>query len=231
MKIPVVQNVLAANERDADNLRAHFEEAGLFVVNLIGSPGAGKTSVVEQTLERALDRFRVGVIEGDIATSLDADRIARFGAPVVQINTGGGCHLNAAMVGKALERLDASGLDVLLIENVGNLVCPAQFDLGEACKVAVCSLPEGDDKAVKYPAIFSIVAAVVLNKLDLREHLRFDLEGFRQSLGGLNSDAELMEVSCTTGEGLDRWIEWLELGVRGANASGGGSRSPARCKA
>ena len=229
MQIPVIQKVLAANDLIAEELRAQFENAGLFVVNLLGSPGAGKTSLLERTLERA-GGMKMGVIEGDLATSLDADRIARFGVPVVQINTGGGCHLDAAMVRKALGSLDASGLDVLLIENVGNLICPAEFDLGEACKVVVCSLPEGDDKVLKYPAIFSLASAVVLNKLDLLNYLNFNLPDFRRHLAELNPDAALVELSCLTGEGFDRWIEWLELGARNAREFGGGSQSPARCR-
>lgn len=210
MQIPVVQKVLAANDLIAEELRAQFDRAGVPAVNLMGSPGAGKTSLVEQTLERVAGRVKIGVIEGDVATSLDADRIARFGVPTVQINTGGACHLDAAMIRKALSNLDISGLDLLLIENVGNLVCPAQFDLGEAAKVVVCSLPEGDDKVLKYPAIFSLVSAVVLNKLDLIEHLEFNLLDFERHLGELNPNAALMELSCVTGEGLDRWVEWLE---------------------
>ena len=229
MQIPVIQKVLAANDLIAEELRAQFENAGLFVVNLLGSPGAGKTSLLERTLERA-GGMKMGVIEGDLATSLDADRIARFGVPVVQINTGGGCHLDAAMVRKALGSLDASGLDVLLIENVGNLICPAEFDLGEACKAVVCSLPEGDDKVLKYPAIFSLASAVVLNKLDLLNYLNFNLPDFRRHLAELNPDAALVELSCLTGEGLDRWIEWLKLGARKAREPGGGSRSPAQCR-
>jgi len=221
MRIPLVRRVLEANDLIAAELRAGFEKAGLFAVNVMGSPGAGKTSLIEQTVEHTGSRLRIGVIEGDIATSLDADRIARFGVPVVQINTGGACHLDAAMVRKALDRLEVSGLGVLLIENVGNLVCPAQFDLGEACKVVVCSLPEGDDKVLKYPAIFSLASAVVLNKLDLLEHLKFDLSGFRRHLGELNPDAVLLEVSCVSGEGLERWMEWLERGARNARQSGG----------
>lgn len=208
----MLRKVLAANDRLADELRAEFEKAGVFAVNLMGSPGAGKTSLVERTLERAGD-MRIGVIEGDPETSLDAERIARFGAPVVQVNTGGGCHLDAAMVRKALGRLDLACLDVLLIENVGNLVCPSQFDLGEACKAVVCSLPEGDDKILKYPGTFSLAKAVVLNKMDLLQHLRFDVPGFRRHLSELNPEARLMEVSCVTGEGLDRWMEWLKDGV------------------
>jgi len=224
MQIPLARRILEANDEAAEELRKRFAEHRLPVVNLMGSPGAGKTSLVEETLRRTSGRLRIGVIEGDIATSLDADRIARFGAPVVQINTGGICHLDARMISEALESLDISALDILLIENVGNLVCPAQFDLGETYRVAVCSLPEGDDKVAKYPEIFSLVDAVVLNKLDLREHLRFDLSLFGRSLRELNPDADLMEVSCSTGDGCEKWIEWLEQRLE--QVRGGDGASP-----
>ncbi|MBP6963630.1 MAG: hydrogenase nickel incorporation protein HypB [Armatimonadetes bacterium] len=210
MRIPLARRVLDENDRSAEALRKRFADAGLLVVNLMGSPGAGKTSLVEETIRRVAGRFRVGVLEGDIATSLDADRISRLGAPVVQINTGGACHLDARMIGKALECLDVSSLDVLLIENVGNLVCPAQFDLGETVRAVVCSLPEGDDKVAKYPGTFSLADSVVLNKLDLAEYLEFDLALFRRTLAEVNADAELIEVSCSTGAGCGKWLEWLE---------------------
>lgn len=222
MRIPVVQKVLAANDLLADELRGRFRKAGVLVVNLMGSPGAGKTSLLERTIERAGGGIKIGVIEGDPATSLDADRIARFGTPVVQTNTGGGCHLDAAMVERALDRLDVSALDILVIENVGNLVCPSQFDLGEAYKIVVSSLPEGDDKVLKYPGTFSLASVVVLNKLDLLPHLRFNLPDFRRHISELNPRASLIELSCVTGEGLDRWMEWLEEGVRKLKAKGGG---------
>lgn len=230
MKVPIMKNVLAANEVIAEELRTWFESTGIFVVNLLGSPGAGKTTLIEQTLERAGDRLRIGVIEGDIATSLDAERIARHGAPVIQINTGGACHLDAAMVRNALGQLEVSYLDILMIENVGNLICPAQFDLGESTKVAICSLPEGADKVLKYPAIFSAVSAVVLNKLDLLEHVDFNRINFKLSLAELNPSARLMELSCVTGDNLEEWLEWLNEGVYKAKQQyprGGESRSPA----
>ena len=216
MKIPIMKNILAANDVIAEELRARFESTGIFVVNLMGSPGAGKTALIERTLKKVGDRVRIGVIEGDIATSLDAERIARCEAPVVQINTGGACHLDSAMVRSALDRLDISSLDILIIENVGNLICPAQFDLGESAKVLVCSLPEGADKVLKYPAVFSTVSAVVLNKLDLLEHLEFDCVGFRDSLAQLNPSAPLMQLSCVTSAGFEDWLEWLDKGTRKA---------------
>jgi hydrogenase nickel incorporation protein HypB len=222
MQIPVRRRVLAANDAVAEELRSDFRSAGLLVVNLMGSPGAGKTSLVERALETAAGKWRIGVIEGDLATSLDADRIAGFGAPVVQVNTGGACHLDAPMVRRALEGLPVSELDILLIENVGNLVCPAQFDLGETHRVVICSLPEGDDKILKYPGTFAIVSAVVLNKTDLLEHLKFDLPAFRRHLSDLNPGAPLFELSCTTGEGLGGWVKWLESKLIKGRAAGSG---------
>ncbi|MDH7480585.1 MAG: hydrogenase nickel incorporation protein HypB [Armatimonadota bacterium] len=206
MQIPVVQKVLAANDLLAGEMRAEFEKFGLFVVNIMGSPGAGKTSLIEQTLSRAGD-LKIGVVEGDLATSLDAERIARHGAQVVQINTGGACHLDASMVRKALDRIDVTSLDVLIIENVGNLVCPVSFDLGETARVVVCSIPEGDDKVLKYPAIFSSASIVVLNKIDLLPYVPFDLAKFEESIA--NIGRRLIKVSCNTGDGLDNWMEWL----------------------
>jgi hydrogenase nickel incorporation protein HypB len=208
MRIPVNQRILAANETLAEELRARFQATGLFVINIMGSPGAGKTSLVEQTLEHAGD-LRIGVIEGDLATSLDAERISKHGARAVQINTGGACHLDAQMIRKALPSFDLPSLDILIIENVGNLVCPVNFDLGESQRVIVCSLPEGDDKILKYPATFVSASAVVLNKMDLLGLVPFDLERFRDSFGDLNLGVPLFEVSCTTDEGMGRWMEWL----------------------
>jgi hydrogenase nickel incorporation protein HypB len=213
VKIPVVRKVLEANDAIAEELRELFAEKGLAVLNIVGSPGAGKTALIEKTLQRVGERMRIGVIEGDLATSLDAERIASHGVPVVQINTGGYCHLDAAMIKKALTSLNISGRSLLLIENVGNLVCPAAFDLGEALKVVISSVPEGDDKPVKYPSMFSRVGAVVLNKIDLLQHVRFDVEAFRRGLQRINADAPLIELSCETGQGLDAWLAWLERQV------------------
>lgn len=209
MQIRASRKILEANDLVAGELRSEFETAGVFVVNIMGSPGAGKTSLLERTLEHNTGVIRFGVIEGDIATSLDADRIVRFGAPVVQINTGGACHLDALMIGDALSRLDLTELDLLLIENVGNLVCPAQFDLGEAAKVVVSSVPEGDDKVAKYPSMFNLADAVVLNKIDLLEHTAFDLSRFRRQAAEVNPTAPLIEVSCVTGQGIELWVKWL----------------------
>ncbi|MCL6519521.1 MAG: hydrogenase nickel incorporation protein HypB [Armatimonadetes bacterium] len=206
MQIPVVQKVLAANDLLASEMRAEFEKFGLFVVNIMGSPGAGKTSLIEQTLSRAGD-LKIGVVEGDLATSLDAERIAKHGVPVVQINTGGACHLDASMVRKALDRIDVTSLDVLIIENVGNLVCPVSFDLGETARVVVCSIPEGDDKVLKYPAIFSSASVVVLNKIDISPYVSFDLVKFEESVA--NIGRRLIKISCSSGDGLENWMKWL----------------------
>ncbi len=206
MQIPVLQKVMEANELLAKELRSEFQKAGLFVINLMGSPGAGKTSLAEQTLARAAN-LKIGIIEGDLATSLDAERIARYGAPVVQINTGGMCHLDASMIRKALEKINFSSLDILLIENVGNLVCPVNFDLGETARVVICSVPEGDDKILKYSAIFSSASVVILNKIDLLPHVAFDIGRFEQSVNNLG--IELIKLSCHTGNGIENWMEWL----------------------
>lgn len=215
MKIPIMRRVLDENDTAAGELRSLFREYKLFVINIMGSPGAGKTSLIEQTLTRA-GGMKIGVIEGDVASSIDADRVGRMGAPVVQINTGGGCHLNADMVKLAVQVISITDLDILVIENVGNLVCPVQFDLGENAAVIAASVPEGDDKPLKYPAAFSTASVVVLNKTDLMEHMRFDADRFEERVSALNEDAPLIKLSCSTGEGMDGWMEWLERGLRSA---------------
>ncbi|MCJ7618653.1 MAG: hydrogenase nickel incorporation protein HypB, partial [Anaerolineae bacterium] len=187
-KIPVLENILSANERlAAENARV-FSGTGVLAVNVMASPGAGKTSLIVQTINTLGDRTRIGVIEGDIASRVDADTIEALGIPVVQINTGGTCHLDANMVQGALHQLPLDDLDLLIIENVGNLICPTDFALGEALKVMVASIPEGDDKPYKYPAMFAAVDAIVINKIDLLPYVDFDLEGFRKLVVGLNAD-------------------------------------------
>jgi hydrogenase nickel incorporation protein HypB len=214
VKIPVVHKILEANDAIAASLREAFDNRGLYVFNLLGSPGAGKTSLLEKTLELADGSLRIGVIEGDLATELDAQRVARHDAPVVQVNTGGNCHLDAAMVRQALDHLDTSNLDVLAIENVGNLVCPAAWDLGEREKIVVSSVPEGDDKPAKYPSMFSGSAAVILNKCDLLPYVAFSVERFEEHLRSVNPEAPLMQISCTTGEGFESWLAWLRSRIR-----------------
>ncbi|WP_376791243.1 hydrogenase nickel incorporation protein HypB [Thermoflexus sp.] len=207
--IPVVKAILQANEAVAAENRAAFDAAGLLVVNLLSAPGAGKTSLILTTLERLPDALRVGVIEGDIASTLDAERIATRQIPVVQINTGGACHLDAPMIRSALAHLPLAALDLLFIENVGNLICPAEFDLGAHLNVVIASVPEGHDKPYKYPGMFQKADAIVLNKADLLELLDFDLAAFRHGLEILRPDPRLFIVSCRTGQGIDAWVRWL----------------------
>jgi len=208
-EVKVVEKIMGANEQIAAQNRRLLDERGIVTVNLMASPGAGKTSLIMRTIEALRDRLRIGAIEGDTASRVDADRVATAGVPVVQINTGGGCHLDAPMVRYALDRLPLDEIDLLLIENVGNLVCPAGFALGEHVRVLIASVPEGDDKPYKYPGMFSSVDAVVINKTDLLPHLEFDMPAFRQLIAGLNPEARIFEVSCTTGEGVGVWAEWL----------------------
>lgn len=213
MEIPIVQNILSANDRLAEENARALAESDVLTVNIMSSPGAGKTSLIVQTIEALADRARIGVIEGDVASRVDADTIEALGIPVVQINTGGTCHLDANMVHGALDQLPLNELDLLFIENVGNLICPTDFALGERIKVMISSIPEGDDKPYKYPAMFAAVDAIVVNKIDLLPYLEFDLEGFRKLVVGLNSDVKVFEVSCKTGEGIEAWADWLASSI------------------
>ena len=216
MKVQVVKNILDANDRIADENRKLFDQKGICVINLMSSPGAGKTSLVERTILALRDRYRIGVIEGDIQSTCDADRVAALGIPVVQINTGGGCHLDANMIREALAGLDLETLDLLIVENVGNLVCPAEFRIGENAKVMILSTPEGADKPAKYPLIFQKSAVMILNKIDLLPYLDFDLGKARRGALSLNRDLAVFEVSCRTGAGLESWYGWLAGQIDGA---------------
>ncbi len=208
--IPVVENILSANDRLAEENRARLDAAGVFSINLIASPGAGKTSLIEQTLSRLKDRLRIAAIDGDIATSLDSDRAAAAGALAsVQINTGGECHLDAVMLRGALDRLDLTHFDLLIVENVGNLICPANFKLGTHKTVLVASIPEGDDKPYKYPASYRGVDALVINKIDLLPYVPFRMEHFQRGVQALNPSLAVFPLSCLSGQGLDSWINWL----------------------
>jgi len=212
--IPIVKDILSANDAIAAENRRQFDERGILVVNVMASPGAGKTSLILRTIAALGDQVRVGVIEGDVASRIDADKVAAAGVPVVQINTGGGCHLDAPMVRQALAELPLDEIDLLLIENVGNLICPAGFALGEHLNVVIASVPEGDDKPHKYPGMFLKADAVVVNKIDLLPYLPFDLDAFREVVSGLNPQARFFRVSCTTGEGIAEWASWLEERTR-----------------
>jgi len=214
IKVPVVRNILQANERLAEANRRRFEDAGIFVFNLMSSPGAGKTSLLERTIEGLADRIRMAVIEGDLQSSYDAERIQRKGVQAVQINTDGGCHLDGNMIQIALESLDLQALDLLIIENVGNLVCPAEFNLGEDEKVMILSVTEGDDKPSKYPLMFQLSSVLLVNKIDLLPYLDCDVAKIRERARQLNGRQDIFEISCRTGEGLPAWLSWLEQKVR-----------------
>jgi hydrogenase nickel incorporation protein HypB len=209
MKIPVVKEILNANDEVAAENRTAFDAAGVFVLNLMASPGAGKTSLILATVDQLPGEIRSGVIEGDLASTIDADTIAARGIPVVQINTGGNCHLDAPMVRTALPDLPLDELNLLFIENVGNLVCPAGFALGADLAVVVASVPEGHDKPYKYPGMFASADAVVLNKADLLEVFEFDVDYFRRGLEMVNPGVPLFIVSCRTGDGVEDWTTWL----------------------
>jgi hydrogenase nickel incorporation protein HypB len=212
-RVEVLERIFGENDRCAAQNRADFAAQGLFVVNLMSSAGAGKTTVLAHTLRRLAGRVRVGVIEGDIETSLDADRLAGFGAAITLINTGNGfggeCHLDAPMVRSALPRLPLTELDLVVIENVGNLVCPAEFDVGESVRAMVYAVTEGEEKPLKYPVMFRAADVVLVNKVDLLPHLDFDMALFRANLRAVNPAATVLEVSGRTGAGIDGWCDWL----------------------
>jgi hydrogenase nickel incorporation protein HypB len=209
-RIPLEKKVLGENDRLAAALRARYHEHGVLCLNLISSPGAGKTSLLERSLEGFAPGERVAVLTGDIQTDNDAVRLARFGFPVKQITTGGACHLDARMIDRALADWRLEDLDLLLIENVGNLVCPASYDLGEAAKIVVLSVAEGEDKPLKYPAVFFKSSLLVLNKLDLLPFVPFDIAKARENARRVHPEMEIVEVSCVTGAGLSAWRQWLD---------------------
>lgn len=213
-KIRVEENLFAKNQRLATVNRASFAAHQLFVLNLVSSPGSGKTSILERTLTDLKDSLQFSVLEGDQQTANDADRIAATGAPVKQINTGAGCHLDAHMVGHGVEDFDLESTDILMIENVGNLVCPASFDLGEDHKVAVLSVTEGEDKPLKYPQMFQAADLMLINKIDLLPYLRFDLEQCKAFARQVNPQIKIIELSCHSGEGMAAWYDWLHQGVK-----------------
>jgi hydrogenase nickel incorporation protein HypB len=213
-RVPVVEKILDANDRLAAGNRAALDAAGVFSLNFLASPGAGKTSLVEQTVSRLAAGMRVAVIDGDIATSIDADRAAAAGATAVQINTGGDCHLDAVMLQGALEQLDLASIDLLIVENVGNLICPANFQLGTHRSILVASVPEGDDKPYKYPGTYRGVDVLVINKIDLLPYVNFDMDYFRRGVAALNPGVLTFPLSCRTGEGVDAWIDWVREQVR-----------------
>ena len=216
-RVEVLERIFGENDKTAAANRDRFAVAGVCAINLMSSPGAGKTTLLRQTLTRLAGRLRTGIIEGDIQTSLDADQLGGFGAPVALINTGNGfggeCHLDAPMVASALPRLPLDDLDLVLIENVGNLVCPAEFDVGEHARAMVYAITEGEDKPLKYPVMFRSCDLVIVNKIDLLPYLGFDMHGFLASLRAVNPAATVLQVSARTGEGVDAWCDWVRAQV------------------
>lgn len=214
MKISVVRNVLEANDRIARENRDIFKKNGMWVMNLMSSPGAGKTSLLEKTVEVMKGKLEIGVIEGDIQSSEDAERMAEKGVPVVQINTNGACHLDANMIRETFGEFDFKEIDLLVVENVGNLVCPAEFNVGEDVKVMILSVAEGDDKPSKYPLIFRESKVLLINKIDLLPYVNCSLERIKADSLKINPDLTIFEISCKTGEGIDDWCNWLMENVK-----------------
>ena len=209
MKIDVIENVLKYNKDQADKNRNLFKSNNILVLNLLSSPGAGKTSLIIETIKRLNGKEGIGVIEGDISSTYDAEKIKKFTDNVVQINTGGTCHLNATMVAQAASKLKIENLDLIIIENVGNLICPVGFDLGEDYKIVISSVNEGDDKPVKYPPVFIKSNLILLNKMDLIKISDFNQKFFIKKVGELNPRSEVIKISCKTGVGLEKWISWI----------------------
>ena len=207
--ITLERKVLEKNDEVAQQNRALFQERGIFVLNLVSSPGSGKTSLLERTIEYLAGSVRIGVIEGDVQTDIDAQRIARFNIPVVQLVTNGSCHLEAKLVQDALQHFNLNSIELLIIENVGNLVCPANYDLGEALKVVVVSVTEGDDKPLKYPAMFRNASVLIINKIDLLPYVNCNIELLRSNALKINPQLEIFETSCTTNAGIPEWCAWI----------------------
>jgi len=209
MEIRIMKNILDRNQNKADEVRSLLKSKNVNMINLISSPGAGKTTLLERTCERLMKSYRIGVIEGDVTTDRDAQRLKKYDIPIVVINTEGGCHLDSHSISKVLGYFDLDNLDILFVENVGNLICPSQFDLGETFKLAVVSTAEGDDKPAKYPMLFREAAAALLNKIDLIPYTNFNLEHFKNDLSNINGQLPLFEISCTRGDGLEEWFQWI----------------------
>jgi hydrogenase nickel incorporation protein HypB len=210
MQIKIRQNVLQANEIKANEIRQLLAAKGVFMLNIISSPGSGKTTLLEKTIPYLKKKYKIVVIEGDVESHRDAERLDSFGVPVASVNTGGSCHIESVSIEKALESFNLDDLDLIIVENVGNMVCPAEFDLGENVKVAMISTPEGADKAGKYPLLFREASVVLLNKIDLLPYLDFKKEVFYQDMGNLNAQIPVIEISCQIGQGLENWFDWLE---------------------
>ena len=208
-RVEVVEKILSANDQLALENRKVFDDSGVYTLNMMASPGAGKTSLIEATIRKLAECYQLGVIDGDVATSIDADRAAAAGAQAVQVNTGGECHLDAVMLKGALAQMDLGSIQLLIVENVGNLICPASFQLGTHKSVLIASVPEGDDKPYKYPGMYRGVDALVINKTDLLPYVEFNMDYFRQGVEALNPGLVTFPLSCRTGEGIEGWIDWL----------------------
>ena len=215
VRIPVIEKILSTNDRLAEMNRKNLSDHGVLGINLMASPGAGKTSFILETIKRLREEWRIGVIEGDTApVTIDADKINDVGMPAVQINTGGDCHLDASMMADGLKQLPLDALDLIIVENVGNLICPAAWDLGTHLNVLIASVPEGDDKPYKYPNIYRGLQVLVINKLDLQPYVQFDMDYFQKGVELLNPGLITFPVSCRTGEGFNAWINWLTLKLK-----------------
>ena len=212
-RIEIVENIMGANDRLAADNRARLDQHGVYSLNFMASPGAGKTSLIEKTVPALKEKFRVAAVDGDVATTIDADRAAAAGAAAVQINTGGECHLDAVMLQQALNQLALDEADLLIVENVGNLICPANFQLGTHKNVLIASVPEGDDKPYKYPGIYRGIDILVINKIDLLPYIPFRMDYFRKGVEILNPSLKTFPLSCQTGEGVDDWLTWLDAEI------------------
>jgi hydrogenase nickel incorporation protein HypB len=219
MEIRLLKGLLDANDTMATRNRRAFEDAGVFALDVLAGPGAGKTTTILATIAALRGRYRIAVIEGDVASRLDADKVKAQGVPAVQVNTGGACHLDASMVRRAVEALDLAVLDLVIIENVGNLVCPTEFDLGQHARVVILSVPEGHDKPRKYPGVFSIADAVLLNKYDTLPVFDFDEAQFREAMSRMNGRAPIFPMSATNGDGVAEWAAWLVARIESARAA------------
>jgi hydrogenase nickel incorporation protein HypB len=214
MEIKVLKDILSANDQIAQENRQLLDSNGVFTINVMSSPGAGKTSLILETIRRLKGDVQIGVIEGDVSSSIDAETIGKEGVPVIQINTGGECHLDASMTYRALSNLPLQDIELLFIENVGNLICTAEFAIGAHKNLVISSTPEGFDKPLKYPLMFTVADIVLINKIDLLPHVNFDTDAYKKTVKNLNESVEIFEVSCTTGQGIDRWLSWLQNHLR-----------------
>lgn len=213
--ITVERKVLEKNDQIAQKNREKFKSKNLFVMNFVSSPGSGKTSLIEKTIEHSQGKIKIAVIEGDVQTSLDAERVNKFNVPVVQIVTNGGCHLEANLVRDAYQNIENENFEVLIIENVGNLVCPSNYDLGEDIKVVILSTTEGDDKPLKYPAMFRNASVLIINKIDLIPYVNCNLEEMKKNALSINPELKIFEVSCKTNQGIDEWVNWISDRIKG----------------